>query len=245
MLNKLLMGLLLTLATLGSLAHGDEAAIRKVLQTTFPKLTLGSISKTPISGLYEASVGGHIIYTDENASYFITEGHLWDVKTRRDITEERMTELSRIDFNLLPLDQAIKVVRGNGSRKIAVFSDPDCPFCKKLEQEGLAPLTDVTIYTFLFPIDKLHPEAAAKSKIIWCSADRAKSWVNWITKGVLTQGNNTCPTPLEKIAALGQKIGVESTPTLFFADGTRLRGAYPTDDIEHALDTASKKENKK
>lgn len=225
---------------IGSLAHGDEAAIRKTMQSTFPKFKLGSVVKTPIPGLYEVFVGGHIIYTDENATYFITEGHLWDVKSQRDITSERMDELTKIDFNSLPLDQAIKVVRGNGSRKIAVFSDPDCPFCKKLEQEGLAPLTDVTIYTFLFPIDKLHPDAANKSRAIWCSADRAKAWNGWITKGYLAQ-SPACVAPLDKIAALAQKLGVESTPTLFFADGLRLRGAYPTDDIVQALDAATKK----
>jgi thiol:disulfide interchange protein DsbC len=239
MRNKLLAGLLLMLA--GSMAHGDEAAIRKVMQTTFPKLKVSSIAKTPIAGVYETVVGGHIIYTDENATYFITEGHLWDVKAQRDITAERLDDLSRIDFNSLPLELAVKVVRGNGSRKMAVFSDPDCPFCKKLEQEGLAGLTDVTIYTFLFPIDKLHPDAANKSRIIWCAPDRAKAWNNWVLKGHLAQGNSSCNTPLDKIAALAQKVGVESTPTLFFADGLRLRGAYPADDIEQALDNASKK----
>lgn len=238
MLNKILVGVIVMLAC--ALAHGDEAAIRKTMQTTFPKMKLGSISKTPIVGVYEVAVGGHVIYTDENATYFITEGHLWDVKAQRDITAERLDELSRIDFNVLPLDQAIKVVRGNGSRKIAVFSDPDCPFCKKLEQEGLAPLTDVTIYTFLTPIDRLHPEAAAKSRAIWCAPDRAKAWNSWISKGVLPQ-SSACAAPLDKIAALAQKVGAESTPTLFFSDGSRLRGAYPTDDIEAALTTASKK----
>lgn len=239
MLNKMLLGLMLVMA--GSLAHGDEAAIRKVMQTTFPKLKLGSIAKTPMTGVYEVAVGGHLIYTDENASYFITEGHLWDVKSQRDMTAERMDELARIDFSSLPLEQAIKVVRGNGSRKMAVFSDPDCPFCKKLEQDGLAGLTDVTIYTFLFPIDKLHPDAANKSKIIWCAPDRAKAWNNWVLKGFLAQGGASCNTPLEKNAAVAQKIGVESTPTLFFADGLRLRGAYPAEDIEQALNNAAKK----
>lgn len=239
MRNKMLASLALLLA--GSMAYGDEAAIRKVMQATFPKLKVYSVAKTPMSGVYEVAVGGHLIYTDETASYFITEGHLWDVKAQRDMTAERMEELSRIDFNSLPLEHAIKVVRGNGSRKIAVFSDPDCPFCKKLEQEGLAGLTDVTIYTFLLPIDKLHPDAANKSKIIWCAPDRAKAWNNWVQKGYLAQGSASCSAPLDKIAALAQKVGVESTPTLFFADGVRMRGAYPADEIVQALDNASKK----
>lgn len=239
MRNKMLAGLVMLLA--GSMAHGDEAAIRKVMQTTFPKLKVSSIAKTPMNGVYEVAVGGHLIYTDENASYFITEGHLWDVKAQRDITAERMDDLSRIDFGSLPLEHAIKVVRGNGSRKIAVFSDPDCPFCKKLEQEGLAGLSDVTIYTFLFPIDKLHPDAVSKSKTIWCAPDRAKAWNNWVFKSYLAQGSTSCSAPLDKIAALAQKVGVESTPTLFFADGLRMRGAYPADEIVQALDNASKK----
>lgn len=238
MLKKIAVALLLSLAATSALS--DEAAIRKVMQSTFPKMKLGSINKTPMSGIYEVVVGDHIIYTDENASYFITEGHLWDVKEQRDLTAERRDELERIDFATLPLELAIKEVRGNGSRKIAVFSDPDCPFCKKLEKESFRDLTDVTIYTFLYPLPS-HPDAPAKSRAIWCSPDKTKAWQNWMLKGFLPQGGANCTPPLEKIAALAKKVGVDSTPILFFADGSRLRGAYPAEDVLQALENAGKK----
>jgi thiol:disulfide interchange protein DsbC len=140
----------------------------------------------------------------------------------------------------LPLDQAIKVVKGNGSRKLVVFSDPDCPFCKRLEQRELVNITDVTIYTFLFPLEQLHPDAANKSKAIWCSTDRAKAWTDWVINSQLPKTTQTCDTPIDKIATLGRKLGVSSTPTLIFSDGKRMLGAYPAKEIEQALDMASK-----
>lgn len=238
MLKKIVLSLVLTLATLSSFA--DEAAIRKVIQSTFPKQKLTSISKTPMPGVYEVVVGDHILYTDENATYFITEGNLWDVKEQRNLTAERKDELERIDFTSLPLELAIKDVRGNGSRKVAVFSDPDCPFCKRLEKESLRDLDDVTIYTFLFPLP-MHPDAPAKSKVIWCSPDKTKAWQNWMVKGFLPQSGGNCTAPLEKISSLAKRLGVDSTPILFFTDGSRLRGAYPADEVAQALENATKK----
>jgi thiol:disulfide interchange protein DsbC len=238
MLKKLLMSLMLLLLT--AAVHADEATVRKAFQSAYPKMKVESVTKTPYNGLYEVYAGGQLIYTDENFSFFFVEGRLIDVKNKRDVTTERMEELSRIDFNILPLDQAIKVVKGNGSRKIAVFSDPDCPYCKQLEQEGLASITDVTVYTFLFPLER-HPDAANKARAIWCAPDRSKAWSNWMLKSFLPQVSTACVAPLEKVAALAQKIGVSSTPTLFLADGSRLNGAYPAEDIEKALNLASKR----
>ncbi|MCE9633555.1 MAG: DsbC family protein [Methylophilales bacterium] len=238
MLKKVLVSLLLASAFA---VHADEASIRKTMQSMFPKLKVESVTKTPYEGLYEVYIGDQIIYTDENFSFLIAEGRLMDVKSRRDITAARMDELSRIDFDSLPLDQAIKVVKGNGSRKLAVFSDPDCPFCKKLEKQELSSITDVTVYTFLLPLEHLHPDAANKSKAIWCAPDRAKAWYSWVNNAFLPQGKAGCSAPLEKVAALANKMGVSSTPTLFFADGSRMRGAYPAEDIEKALNTAAKK----
>ncbi len=226
-----------SLALLGifSIGHADEAAIRKSLQSVFPKARVESVTKTQYPNLYEVFVEGQILYTDENFSYFIAEGRLVDPKTKKDLTASRMDELTRVDFDSLPLDQAIKVVRGNGSRKMVVFSDPDCPYCKKLEQKELSSLTDVTIYTFLYPLEGLHPDAANKSKAIWCAPDKVKAWNDWILNGQLAKNDGDCNTPLGKNAALGRKLGVTSTPTLIFANGKRLLGAYPTKDIEKAL----------
>jgi thiol:disulfide interchange protein DsbC len=222
-------------------AHADETSIRKTMQSMFPKLKVESVTKTPYAGLYEVYLGDQIIYTDDNFTFLIAEGRLMDVKSRKDITAARVDELSRIDFDSLPLEQAIKVVKGNGSRKMAVFSDPDCPYCKKLEKQEFTAITDVTIYTFLLPLENLHPEAAAKSRAIWCAPDRAKAWYSWVNNNFLVKESASCNAPLDKIAALASRIGVSSTPTLFFANGARLRGAYPAEDIEKALNAPTKK----
>lgn len=239
MLKKILVALVTLLFAIP--AFSDEAAIRKALQATYPKVKAESITKTPFPGLYEVFIDGQIIYTDENFTWFITEGRLVDPKTRRELTSARFEELTRVDFEALPLDQAIKVVRGNGSRKVVVFSDPDCPFCKKLEQKELMPITDVTIYTFLYPLEGLHPDAANKAKAIWCAPDRVKAWQDWILNGQLAKSGTSCDTPLDKVAALGRKLGINSTPTLIFSNGKRMMGAYPTKDIEAALAEAAGK----
>lgn len=221
-------------------AYADETSLRKAIEATYPKLKVQSVTKTPFSGLYEVFLDGQIIYTDDKFSFLIVEGKVIDPVSKRNITGERLDELNKVDFSTLPLDQAIKVVKGNGSRKLVVFSDPDCPFCKRLEQKELVNITDVTIYTFLYPLEQLHPDAANKSRAIWCSADRAKAWTDWVMNNQLPKAGNTCDTPVEKIAALGRKLGISSTPTLIFADGKRILGAYPAKDIEQALDAASK-----
>ena len=230
----------LLLGLLAGLAHADEASLRKAIENAYPKMTVESIVKTPYSGLYEVYMNGQIVYTDEKFSFLIAEGHLVDSKTKKDVTTERLADLSKIDFDRLPFDQAIKVVKGNGSRKMAVFSDVDCPFCKRLEQNELSTITDVTIYTFLMPLDQLHPDAANKSKAIWCAADRTKAWQDWILNGQLPKKAGNCEVPLDKVAALAKKLGVSSTPTIFFADGKRMLGAYPAAEIEKALGTNKK-----
>lgn len=224
-----------------SLAFADEASVKKAIEATYPKFKVDSVTKTPYVGLYEVFLGGQIIYTDEKMTFLIAEGRLVDSKTKKDITSERMEELTKIDFSSLPLEQAIKVVKGNGSRKLVVFSDVDCPYCKRLEQNELANITDVTVYTFLYPIEQLHPDAANKSKLIWCASNRVKAWEDWIFNNKLPKTTGICEVPLEKIAELGKKIGVTSTPTLIFADGKRMLGAQPYKEIERAMAMAAKK----
>ncbi|MEY4928422.1 MAG: hypothetical protein RL279_161, partial [Pseudomonadota bacterium] len=148
------------LSSLSVAAMADEASLKKAVEAAYPKFKVESISKTPYPGLYEVFMAGQIIYTDEKMTFLIAEGRLVDPKSRKDLTSERMDELTKIDFAKLPLDQAIKVVKGNGSRKLVVFSDVDCPYCKRLEQNELSNITDVTVYTFLYPIVQLHPDAA-------------------------------------------------------------------------------------
>lgn len=239
---KKLMGILLATLLTGS-AFADEASLRKAIEAAYPKVRVDSITRTSYAGLYEVFIDGQIVYTDEKFSFLIAEGRLIETKSKRDITGERMEELTKIDFSTLPLDQAIKVVKGNGSRKLVVFSDPDCPYCKRLEQKELTNITDVTIYTFLYPIEQLHPDSANKSRAIWCAPDHAKAWQDWIINGQLPKGDATCDTPIEKLADLGRKLGVNSTPTLLFADGKRMLGAYPAKDIEKAMNAVPAAKN--
>ena len=223
------------------LAMADEASVKKAVEASYPKFKVDKVTKTPYAGLYEVFMGGQIIYTDEKLTFLIAEGRLVDPKTKKDITGERLEELTRIDFNALPLEQAIKVVKGNGSRKLVVFSDVDCPYCKRLERNELANITDVTVYTFLYPIEQLHPDAANKSKLIWCANNRVKAWEDWIMRDSLPSASGNCEVPLEKVGQLARKIGVSSTPTLIFADGKRMLGAQPYKEIERMLNAANKK----
>ncbi len=231
----------LSLLAASQFALADEASLKKALEMAYPKFKIESVVKTPYTGLYEVFMGGQIIYTDEKHTFLIAEGRLVDPKTKKDITGERMEELTKIDFNTLPLDQAIKVVKGNGSRKLVVFSDVDCPYCKRLEQNELSNIDNVTVYTFLYPIEQLHPDAAAKSKSIWCASNRVKAWNDWIFNNKLPATTGNCEVPLEKVGELARKVGVTSTPTLIFADGKRMLGAQPYKEIEKYLQGAVKK----
>ncbi len=235
---KLKQLVLVALITISQLACADEASLKKKIEAAYPKFKVESIVKTPYSGLYEVFMGGQIIYTDEKLTFLIAEGQLVDPKTKKNITGERLEELTKIDFNSLPLDKAIKVVKGNGSRKIAVFSDVDCPFCKKLEQNELSNINNVTIYTFLYPLEQLHPNAAEKSKLIWCADDRVQAWNDWIFNNKLPKSAGDCDVPLEQVGELARSIGVSSTPTLIFSDGKRMPGAQPYQAIEAAMQEA-------
>lgn len=234
---KNLLGLFVSVLLI-SCAYADEASLKKAIESAYPDVQVDSVRKTEYGGLYEVFIGGQIVYTDEKFSFLIAEGRLIDTKTKRNVTNERLDDLNRVDFSKLPLDKAIKVVRGDGSRKVVVFSDPDCPFCKRLEQKELSQITDITVYTFLYPLDQLHPDAANKAKAIWCSADRSKSWMDWVLNNKLVKGKTNCDNPVESLAKLGRELGVTSTPTLIFADGKRMLGAYPAAEIEKALDAA-------
>ncbi len=229
------------LSAVASLAFADEASVKKAVEAAYPKFKVDKVTKTPFAGLYEVFMGGQIIYTDEKMTYLIADGVLVDGKTKKNLTEERMAELTKIDFKSLPLEQAIKVVKGDGSRKLVVFSDVDCPYCKRLERNELSQIDNVTIYTFLYPIQQLHPDAANKSKLIWCAKDRVKAWEDWILRDVLPASAGNCEVPLEKVGALANKVGANSTPTLFFADGKRMLGAQPFAEIEKSLAAASGK----
>lgn len=230
--------LLLLLSTMFSTAHADETSLRKALLADFPGEKIESIKKTPYLGLYEVVVGDDLFYTDENAT-FLFLGHVIDPKTKQSLTSERLQEIKdarRISMDALPLDLSIKAVRGNGKRKLVVFSDPKCPYCKRLEKE-LAKVTDVTIYTLLYPVlNGSLPTATS----IWCSGDRLKAWDDFMLRGIAPPEKN-CETPISTLVQTGQKYRINGTPTLIFADGSVVPGMITTEAIEKKLNTAASK----
>ena len=211
-------------------------ALTKNIEQRFPDAKVEAVNTTPISGLYEVFLGDTIVYTAANGDYLIL-GSMMDAKTRSNMTSERMNALNSVPFEQLPLAKAIKVVKGNGKRTVAVFSDPDCPFCHQLE-DTLAKMTDVTVYTFLFPIASLHPDAPNKAKAIWCAQDRSTVWTQWMTqKKAIPAAAATCKNDVVKeVQALGDKLHINSTPTLFFPSGKRVSGALPQKQLEAMLD---------
>lgn len=221
-------------------ANSDEATIKKTFQEKYPNRVVDSVKKVPLSGLYEVVVSGNIIYTDTKVEYLLV-GDLVDTKTKRSLTEQRLQEVNKVSFDGLPFDLAIKQVKGNGKRKLAIFSDPDCPYCKRLEKETIAEMTDVTIYTFLYPLDSLHPDAPRKSTLVWCAPDRAKAWYDLMLKGVEPAGEGKCETPLAKIAQLAGKLRISGTPGIILENGQLIPGAVAKDKLEELLNNAAKK----
>jgi thiol:disulfide interchange protein DsbC len=211
-------------------AVADEAEIRKSVEGLFSGAKVDAIHKAGVLGLYEVQIGGDILYSDEKGTYLI-QGEILDAKARKNITEARKNKLAQIKFSDLPLELAIKTVKGNGKRVFATFEDPNCGYCKKLAKE-LAGVTDYTMYTFLFPI--LAPDSTDKSRAIWCAADQAKAWNDWMANGIAAKDAN-CDNPIETVSALGRKLAIHGTPTIFFTDGNRVPGYIPAAQLEQML----------
>ena len=227
-------------ASLGLAAHAQDAErpkeaavkdtdrVKAELKKRIPEANVDSIRKVPYGSLYEVVVGGDIFYTDAKGE-FLVAGSIIDLKTKENVTEARMRQVNAIKWESLPLDSAIKIVRGNGSRKIAIFEDPNCGYCKRFERD-LQGVTDLTMYVFLYPI--LSPDSIEKSKMVWCSADRSKAWLDHMVRDAAITGDAKCATPVDQILALGQSKRVTGTPTIVFENGDRVPGAIPVADLE-------------
>ena len=212
---------------------GEAAAVQKLLEAKFPGAAISNVAKSPYFGLYEALFDDRIVYTDAKVTYVLV-GSIFDADSKQNLTDARQRELNRIAWDSLPFNLSFKRVKGKGTRRLAIFADADCPFCKRLEAD-LKSMDDVTIYTFLFPIDQLHPDAARKSAIIWCAPDRAKAWDDFFASGKLPDNNGDCQTPIKETALLGNRLHVAATPTLVFADGTMIAGALPRAQLEKEI----------
>ncbi|HZF22335.1 MAG TPA: DsbC family protein [Burkholderiales bacterium] len=221
-------------------ACADEASIRSEIIKKFPKAHVESVTKTSHLGLYEVVVDGQLFYTDEDFNYLI-DGSIIETKSMTNVTAARQRDLEELKlrklafpFEQLPFELAIKKVKGDGSRKFAVFSDPDCPYCKRLERD-LVKVDNVTIYVFLYPLVELHPKAPDVARAIWCSGERVKAWDEYMLKGVVPKAAGTCANPVDKLVEFGKSKQITGTPTIFFADGKRVPGAIPVDQIEDNL----------
>ena len=221
-------------ALLAQAASAQEAVIRKNIAERLPDFPkIDEVSKTPIPGLFELRIGTEILYTDEHGDHVI-EGHLIETKTRADLTTARIDKLTAVDFASLPLKDAIVWKQGSGARKLVVFADPNCGYCKKFEKD-MQQVKDVTVYTFLYPI--LGGDSPDKSRDIWCAKDNSAVWRDWMIKGTAPlRSMAACDTAaLQRNVALGKKIRVNGTPALVFEDGKRVPGAMAPEQVEKQL----------
>ena len=223
----------IAIACLG--AQADEAALRKNLAERIPQMPkIEEVNKSAMPGLFELTVsGGDIMYTDAEGNFLI-QGNLIDTKARRNLTEERINKLSAVDFDSLPSKDAFTIVRGNGKRKIAVFEDPNCGYCKRFEKD-LQKVDNVTISLYLYPI--LSADSTDKARNIWCAKDKTKAWNDWMLRSQTPpQAAANCDAPaLARNVEFGKKYRITGTPTLLFADGSRIPGAVPSEQVEAQL----------
>ncbi|CUB08105.1 DsbC family protein [Tepidiphilus thermophilus] len=212
----------------------DAGDVEKRLKEQYPATKITAVRETPVQGVYEVAMGRNVAYTDASGRYMIF-GHLYDMKEQKDLTAQRLDEINKIDVSALPLSDAIKTVKGDGSRKLYVFSDPDCPFCQRLERETMPKLDNVTIYTFLYPLEELHPDAKRKAEAIWCAKDRAKAWDDFMKSGKLPDQETRCDNPVERNIQLGRSLGINGTPTIIMGDGSMVPGFVPASELERRL----------
>ena len=227
-----LVPLLCTLWVLGSSANAQEGAIRKTLAERIPQLAkIDEISTTPMKGLYEVRIGTDVYYSDAQGNFLI-QGELIDTKARRNLTEDRLNKLTAVDFNSLPLKDAFTIVHGKGERQLAVFEDPNCGYCKRFEKD-MQKLDNVTMHIFLYPI--LSPDSAEKSRNIWCAKDKVASWLDHMLRDTPPTEASCDTSALQRNLALGRKHKITGTPTLIFADGTRVPGAIGVQEVDRRL----------
>lgn len=213
--------------------QSPEQVIRARFAVGYPDIVVSSIGPTPWSNVFEVVTPEGIIYSDASGEYAMS-GQIMATASRENLTQTRLSALTRIDFGTLPFKSALKLVKGNGSRKLAVFADPNCPYCRQLEEE-LQGITDVTVYTFLFPLEEIHPGAGKNALSIWCAADPQAAWTEWMLKHTAPKSASCAEDTLTALNKLGIKLNIVGTPTLFFGDGRRISGLIPQAQLEQEL----------
>jgi thiol:disulfide interchange protein DsbC len=230
---------LLTVGVMCVAYGADSTGVAKAkenLARLYPSTKFSSVEQTVYPGMYEVVMGKTVVYTDEAARYFLF-GHLFDMQEQKDLTQDRISEVTKVDFSKLPTEAAIVFKQGKGTRKFAVFSDPECPYCRRLEPE-LAKLTDVTIYLYMLPLP-IHPDAKGKAEAIWCSKDKAESWREMMLQNREVK-SKACDTPIGTIAGLARDFNITATPTLVSSDGRVRPGASPAEAIDAWLNGGAK-----
>ena len=208
-----------------SLANVDT--VKTNLTKQHPNLKIENIQATEMKGIYSGSMDGQVVYVGEDTQHILI-GSMFRLSDQKNLTKDLMLKQNSIDWKKLPVQDAVKMVRGNGKRQIAVFSDPNCPYCKQLETE-LSKLNDVTIYTFIYPI---KTQSIAVSKQVFCEKDPALAWSNLIAKGIQPSSKKTCANPIERNLSLGKSLALNGTPAIIFSNGFKVMGAYPAQEIE-------------
>lgn len=218
-----------------ALPAGDQISesLKKTLAERYPDIKIERVLPSPLPGLYEVVTPSEIVYADAKAEHLIL-GQIMDTRTRENLTEKSWNEINKIDFNALPFEQAIKIVKGDGRRRLAIFEDPFCPYCRELERD-LQGIDDVTIYVFLYPLEQLHPGATEATRDIWCASDRAAAWTQWMVNKKAPPVSDCKQTPIEQLVKFGERLRINSTPTLFFPDGSRIPGAIKADRLEQKI----------
>ena len=229
-MRKTLLSFLLLACTA---ALADEAGVKILMESKFQGAKVSGVSKTAYGGLYEVYVDGQIGYTDEKVTFFIV-GNLIDTKTSLNVTQQRLRKLTAINIKEIPLELGIRKVLGNGKRQLIVFSDPMCPFCRQLEQELLR-MSNITVYIMLYPIEAKFKGTTELARQIWCSADRGKAWDEWMQKRVKPTVKPACKDPIAQIEKIGNKLNINNTPTIIFADGGIVPGTVPAAQLEKLL----------
>lgn len=224
-----------------SIAHATDNATSTLMQTLqkrFPTIRISAVQPSPVPGLFQVIAGDQVVYTDATGDHMIV-GRMMDTQTRQDMSAQALDAFYTIDFKSLPFSQAIRIVKGNGEHKVALFADPDCPFCRQLEQ-SMRPITNVTVYLFLLPLEQVHPHAMADATAIWCAPDRASAWTNWmLNRTPIPTGGSCANSPIASISALANSLHVHSTPTIFLENGKRIDGAVPVSQLQGMIAQAS------
>lgn len=248
MLHRLLTIVISAGCFIGTAAHADESKLRAAIEAKFPTAKVESITRMPELGLYELVIDGSIYYSDATFDHLF-DGNIIETKSMRNVTAERkraieQKELAKLalSFDDLPFDNAFKKVYGDGSRRLAYFADPNCGFCKRFDRETLPKLKNTTVYVFMYPI--ITKQSVPTAKAIWCSSDRARAWDDYVIRSIAPKAQPTCDNPVDEVLAFGNKQRIRGTPTLFFADGSRVSGALTLEQLEKRLVKAEKNRKK-